>query len=105
MSLEDSLNIRTARDAVSQIVAGGGTFMYRALDEAIEELLKNPTTENLHILLMSDGTASDASQNEFEELVAYARSYGVSISTIALGQESDPQTLSLIARLGNGRFL
>ena len=104
VSLEDSLNIRTARDAVSQIVAGGGTFMYRALDEAIEELLNNPTTENLHILLMSDGTASDASQNEFEELVAYARSYGVSISTIALGQESDPQTLSLIARLGNGRF-
>ncbi len=37
-------------------------------------------------------------------LVQQARDRGITISTIALGRESDPETLSAIADAGGGRF-
>ncbi|NIW43478.1 MAG: VWA domain-containing protein [Gammaproteobacteria bacterium] len=100
----EGLELRNAQDKVSQIVAIGGTFMYRALDEAVHELINTETTDYPHILLMSDGVSGDGSMDEFVQLVQNARENGITISTIALGQESDPETLARIAELGGGRF-
>jgi len=102
--LESGVNLRLAQDAVSQIIANGGTLMYQALEEAISDLGSVPSTDNLHILLMSDGESGDGSLGEFRDLVASARQQGISVSTISLGNESDPETLSLIAEVGNGRY-
>lgn len=102
--LEDGVSLRLAQDAVSQIIAGGGTLMYQALDEAIAAISSMESTEHLHILLMSDGVSGDGTLDEFSSLVALARQKGISISTIALGYESDPETLSFIAEEGNGRY-
>ena len=102
--LENSGNLRLAQDSVSQIMAYGGTLMYQALEEAIAELSSRETTEHLHILLMSDGASGDGSPSEFRSLVTIGNWRGITISTIALGAESDPETLSLIAQEGNGRY-
>jgi len=100
----EGLDLRKAQDKVSQIVALGGTFMYQALDEAINQLVTTDTTDYPHILLMSDGESREASLDEFLRLVQFARTNGVTISTIALGHESDPETLSRMAEVGGGRF-
>jgi len=100
----EGLSLRNAQDKVSQIVALGGTLMYQALDEAINQLVTTQTTEYPHILLMSDGESREASLDEFLRLVQFARTNGITISTIALGYESDPVTLSSIAAVGGGRF-
>ncbi|MFN2144934.1 MAG: VWA domain-containing protein, partial [Anaerolineales bacterium] len=100
----DGLILRSAQDKVSQIEAIGGTNMYLGLSEAIANLATQPTTDYLHILLMSDGVSGDGSAQEFERLVQQSREYGITISTIALGRESDPETLSAIADAGGGRF-
>ena len=100
----EGLELRQAQDKVSQIIATGGTFMYSALEEAIQALIETPGTEYPHILLMSDGVSGDGSSDEFNQLVRQARNRGISISTIALGNEADPETLSAIAAAGNGRF-
>ena len=100
----EGLELRDAQDKVSRIQAAGGTFMYKALEDAITALLEDPGTEYPHILLMSDGVSGDGSEDEFNALVRNARLNGISISTIALGRESDPQRLSTIASAGNGRF-
>ena len=100
----DGLVLRSAQDKVSQIEAIGGTNMYLGLSEAIANLATQPSTEYLHILLMSDGVSGDGSGQEFERLAQQARDLGITISTIALGRESDPETLSAIADAGGGRF-
>jgi len=100
----EGLDLRIAQDKVSQMVAIGGTFMYQALEEAVNQMIASKTTDYPHILLMSDGVSGDGSSDEFNRLVEYARSNGITISTIALGYESDPETLSRIAQKGGGRF-
>jgi uncharacterized membrane protein len=100
----DGLVLRSAQDKVSQIQAVGGTNMYLGLEEAVAELSGAITTDYLHILLMSDGVSGDGSMDEFNALVQQARRNGITISTIALGRESDPETLSAIAEVGEGRF-
>jgi len=102
--LGEGINLRLAQDAVSQIRASGGTLMYQALEEAVVTLAEASPTESLHILLMSDGVSGDGSPEEFENLAQIARSYGITISTISLGRESDLETMALIAEMGNGRF-
>lgn len=99
----EGLALREAQDKISQIEAYGGTFMYNALETAVNALLDTDTTDYPHILLMSDGE-TDRSDDEFTRLAQLARSNGITISTIALGSESDPEALSLIAQAGGGRF-
>jgi uncharacterized membrane protein len=100
----DGLSLRDAQDKISQIQAAGGTLMFQSLEAGIEHLAANPATEHLHILLLSDGNSDDGSQDEFAALVQNARDAGITISTIALGLESDSEQLKTIAALGEGRF-
>ncbi|MEN8240324.1 MAG: VWA domain-containing protein [Chloroflexota bacterium] len=102
----DGISLRLALDAVSQIKASGGTEISQALQEALAKIIETKPTEYKHILLMSDG-ASDNDEDtleKFEILTAIGRRQNISISTIALGYESDEETLSFIAQEGNGRF-
>lgn len=100
----DGLTLREAQDKVSRIEAFGGTFMFNALEEAVSQLVGTNTTEHPHILLMSDGVSADGSRDEFLRLVQEARQNGITISTIALGSESDPEMLAAIAENGGGRY-
>ena len=100
----DGLALREAQDKVSQIEAFGGTLMYNALETAVDSLIDTETTDYPHILLMSDGESADGSADEFARLAQDAHQNGITVSTIALGAESDLEKLSLIAEAGGGRF-
>ena len=102
--LGDGVDLRLAQDAVSRIVASGGTKVYQALAEAVYALTDAHQTDSTHILLMSDGISGDGSPEEFQRLAQVARNLDITISTIALGSISDPETMELIATEGNGRY-
>jgi Mg-chelatase subunit ChlD len=102
----DGVSLRLALDAISQIKASGGTEISQALQEAIAKIIETKPTEYKHILLMSDGE-SDNEEDTFEKfsvLTEIARRQNITISTVALGYESDTETMSFIAQEGNGRY-
>lgn len=102
--LGSGLELREVQDEISQIFAAGGTNMYGALATALEAIDEFRDTDTVHILLLSDGVSFDGSLSEFQALAGRARVAGITISTIALGQDSDPNTMAVIAQEGNGRF-
>ena len=104
--LGDGLNLREALDAVSTIKSYGGTNMFAAMEEAVTEIinLSASTPETQHMLVLSDGQSTDGSPSEFSELAKIAQQNNITISTIALGQEADPEIMKTIADEGKGRF-
>ena len=104
--LGDGLSMREALDAVSTIQAYGGTNMYAATSKAVKEMIDliPSTPDTRHILLLSDGESQDGSPEAFRETAQQAQQNGITISTIALGVEADPEMMSLIADEGKGRF-
>ena len=83
--------------------AGGGIFVYEALEAAGAEVLKS-TNGTRHIVLFAD--AADAEQpGAYRTLVGDLRAAGVTISVIGLGTVGDPDAalLSEIAAQGGGR--
>lgn len=100
----EGISLRQSQDAVSGIVIGSVTYMYKAMQAAIDEIQANLTTDTPHLLLLSDGESFDGSPEEFVALAAAAQEQGIVISTIALGDESDAELMGLIAQAGNGRL-
>ena len=97
--LGDGLSLREALDAVSTIKAYGGTKMFAAMNKAVEEVvnLSASTPETQHMLVLSDGQSQDGSLPEFSELAKMAQQNNITISTIALGEEADPEVMKTIA--------
>ncbi len=91
--------LRTVRKVQS---AGGGIFTYTALLAAGKELEKAEQATR-HVILFAD--AADAEEQEqCLELLAQMRRAGMTVSVIALGQEtdSDAQFLQSVASAGGG---
>ncbi|MCW5715724.1 MAG: VWA domain-containing protein [Bauldia sp.] len=87
-------------DAIGAMVAGGGTAMFPALEEAIAQLGESEAAIR-HIVLMTDGLAEPA---DFYPTLQRARSANLTISTVAIGQGADAALLRQIANIGGGAF-
>lgn len=92
---------RTAR-LVRAIAPGGGTNLYPALASA-GRLLASREAAVKHVIVLSDGQSMGDPQEGVRtaELMASA---GISVSTIAVGDGADTQTLGAIAQAGGGEF-
>lgn len=102
--IDDAASMRAAADAIGQLQASGGTYMLAAFQEAILRLKNQTGGQQSHILLLSDGISNDGEITEFIRIAREAAIDGIAISTIALGDLSDVQTLAGIAEAGGGRF-
>ena len=85
---------------IDTITAGGGTDLlpamekaYLALDEAFAELK--------HMIVLTDGVSHPG---DFEALVTRIASSGITVSTVAVGEETVPALLQDIARIGKGHY-
>lgn len=84
---------------ISRVIAGSQTNIFPALEEAFEALL-DTDDEVRHVILLSDGkTYSD----DYETLVLSMADAGITISSVAVGEEADRELLGNIANWGNGR--
>ncbi|USN98150.1 MAG: VWA domain-containing protein [Phycisphaeraceae bacterium] len=95
----------TDREAVARqtlsISSSGGTDIGPALREAREQLLK-ADAKHKHVVLLSDGQ-SQAAQT-LPGLAAEMHADGIRISSIAVGDAADLDTLQAVAAAGDGAF-
>ncbi len=84
---------------LSKLEAGGGTDLFIGLREAFQVLRGIPAAKK-HIIALSDGLTLEA---DFRSLLSSLRNEKITVSTVAVGSNSDRRLLYDIAQLGGGR--
>ncbi len=87
---------------LSYVYAGGGTNLAHALERAREVLSKSKSSAK-HIVCVTDGRTVNA-QLCIREVMRLRRQ-GATVSTIAIGENSDDDLLMKISRMGGGLFI
>ncbi len=98
--LQENSNPADVEEKIATIGYGGGTSIYPALKEACDEISKSDAKLK-HIILLTDGQDSF---NGYSSLYGYAKKEGITISTVAVGSESDKRLLKNIALNCEGRY-
>lgn len=85
---------------ISGISTGGGTSIQPSLKMACDAIVKN-TAVYRHIILMTDGQAE---QDGYDDIIQKMKDNNITLSTIAVGSDSDTQLLESLAEKGGGRY-
>jgi uncharacterized membrane protein len=86
--------------AIATIKPGGGTEGYPALKEAYEALFNRQALLK-HVIFLSDGQMA---RREFGSLVPRMAEDKITVSSVAIGRDSDVQLMQDIARWGRGAY-
>lgn len=86
---------------IGRIAPGGGTNIYSGLAPAIEAL-KTSNAKNKHVILLTDG--QDSEGIDYHGLYQQAQQYGITISTVGLGEDVNSSLLNEMATQGGGRY-
>ena len=84
---------------IGTIRADGGTTILPALQEAYNSL-KTSDAKIKHIILLTDGMAE---RTGYDDLLKNMNSDNITVSTVAVGQDSDKELLANIAKTCGGR--
>jgi uncharacterized membrane protein len=98
--MQSASNKAGISDEISRIDAGGGTVMFPAMERA-HEFLQQTTAKIKHVIILTDGISSPG---DFQGLAATMASQRITVSTVAVGSDSDTSLLEDIARVGQGRY-
>ena len=90
----------TIKANIDSLAAGGGTFIYPGMNTAYE-MLQQTSARIKHVILLSDGCSQQA---DHEGLASDMADFGITVSTVALGNGADTNLLSAIAKAGKGRY-
>jgi len=85
---------------IGTIRPGGGTNMYPGLKLAYESL-KELNVQLKHVIMLTDGQSQEGN---FHGLVQEMRDHGITVSTVAVGEDSDTKLLEELANIGEGRY-
>ncbi len=99
---DDPKKIRTGFNPADLSTFGGGTALYDAAVEAIDEVSRAPATHHRTIILFTDGADGD-SQASLEDVYRHARENHVTIYTIAYGMAVE-EPMRDLARYTGGRM-
>jgi Mg-chelatase subunit ChlD len=93
-------DLKGAQAKISQIQADGGTTIFPALEAAYEAIA--PVDARLkHIVLLTDGQSFNA---DYAGLIQRMRPREITLSTVAIGSDSDTKLLTTLASIGEGRY-
>jgi uncharacterized membrane protein len=98
--LHTAEDVQRAQAQISTIKAGGGTSILAPLDAAYEAAAKVDAPLK-HVVLLTDGESNDRG---YDELIVRMQPAQITLSTLAIGSDSDTRLLSGLARLGGGRY-
>lgn len=93
-------DLRQAQARIAAIQADGGTSIYPAL-EAAYDAIKDVDARLKHIVLLTDGQSFNA---DYSGLIQRMRPHQVTLSSVAIGSDSDTRLLTLLANIGEGRY-
>jgi Ca-activated chloride channel homolog len=85
---------------ISTINAGGGTNIYPAMVTA-REALAGTRAKVKHMIVLTDGVTDGSGYNE---LAAAIRNDGMTVSTVAVGNDADTALLQAMAAAGGGQY-
>jgi len=88
-------------ERIGSIAADGGTDIYPAVAEAFAKA-KDIDAQRKHIILLTDGQS--ASNQSYEALAEQMVEAGVTLSTVAIGNDADQRLLERLAGLAQGRY-
>jgi Mg-chelatase subunit ChlD len=92
---------RHIAEQLRKLEAGGGTDLHPALREA-HRVMRQERAKVKHLIVLSDGL-TDGEKN-FDPLTARIAADGITVSTVAMGSDSDRELMARLAHLGKGRF-
>lgn len=98
--LQRNDNPQRIADRVRGITADGGTNLRPALQAALE-MLSNVQAERKRVVCLSDGRSHST---DLDDIVTAMTAQNIKLTTIAIGDDADHQTLSHLAELGGGEF-
>ncbi|QMV00915.1 VWA domain-containing protein [Devosia sp. D6-9] len=86
--------------SVNQVSLGGGTALYRGLSTGFAQL-RGVDASARHIVVMTDGQSQPA---DYSGLMASIRGEGITVSSVAIGEDSEIELIETLARDGGGLF-
>ncbi|ANU22764.1 VWA domain-containing protein [Planococcus donghaensis] len=92
---------KKAVEKILSITPGGGTEIYRSLEQAYTEL-EDLELQRKHIILLTDGQSSTS--NDYDALIENGKEHNITLSTVSIGQDADRNLLEQLAGTGSGRF-
>ena len=98
--LSSAADVATAIDRIRGIQIGTSTDLARAMFFA-RSRLEQVSASVKHVVLLTDGRAH---YGDFDGLTRSLRRRDITVSSIAVGEQSDQELLERIARIGNGRY-
>jgi uncharacterized membrane protein len=99
----EGLALTEIQDRIARLDFGGGTDIYKALGIGLPELAEQEAVVR-HAVLLTDGRSFTANADAYNRLIDQARSYGITLSTIAIGDDADKTLLERLATQGGGRY-
>ncbi|UDK95616.1 VWA domain-containing protein [Lysinibacillus sphaericus] len=93
-------NKEEAVDTILSVTPGGGTEIYRSLAAAYDSLA-DLKLQRKHIILLTDGQSQ---AGNYDDLIETGKEQGVTLSTVAIGQDADGNLLQSLSEMGSGRF-
>jgi Mg-chelatase subunit ChlD/uncharacterized membrane protein len=84
---------------ISTLDAGGGTFMYPALEIA-QNTLRASNARRKHVIVLSDGQTEGFG---YEDMAQSMSAEGITVSTVGIGEGADMKLLEGVAAAGAGR--
>jgi Mg-chelatase subunit ChlD len=88
-------------ERLRDLKVGGGTSLYPAVEEA-HRVLRQERAKLKHLIVLSDGLTEG--EKNFDGLAERIAADGITISTVAMGADSDKELMSRLATLGRGRY-
>jgi Ca-activated chloride channel homolog len=90
-------------ELINRLKARGTTFLLPALEEAERDLAQTNAAIK-HVVILTDGETGGTAAMYYDLVSTMHREGGVTISTIAIGQEANVGLLEAIARYGGGSY-
>ncbi|HEY7035553.1 MAG TPA: VWA domain-containing protein [Thermomicrobiales bacterium] len=94
---------QTINAAIDGITADGGTEIYSALNVGFDAIAKSDADVR-HVVLLSDGKSRTGTDASYQKLIQDNQANRITLSTIAIGDDSDTELLQKLAEWGNGRY-
>ncbi len=99
LELTPAADRATVASHVSSLDAGGGTFLYPALEDAHQRLSES-NARRKHVIILSDGQTQGYG---YEDYVSGMAADGITVSAVGIGEGADMRLLDAIASAGGGR--
>ncbi|MGH2558579.1 MAG: VWA domain-containing protein [Thermomicrobiales bacterium] len=89
--------------AIDGVSSDGGTEIFPALSAGYDAI-RSVEADVRHIVLLSDGKSRTGTRESYQKLIADSIGDRTTLSTIAIGDDSDTDLLQFLAEQGGGRY-